>query len=418
MSFQGNYTVLDQRSAREASFTVAFTLKKKDYANILDQIKNGNADLSTLASQSIALEPTRRSGSQAKLVRLTRKLSHSMFTALQSAIKCKCSLHNVGLEIAPRKDKMISGNEEDQGAKSLHFDIMVGGYGQKRTQHWDRVRIRLAEENDLPDIPKLLSPYVTPQPPKNRVKFASFLTSQTSNKSIPAASRVNQNYSQPFSTYQIPPILPNPITNLCQLLQKGKGPASDCYGFIVDASRKFNLYTQDGQLENCTTVNLGEVLEEREQGPRRIEYPETLKVALALSSSVLHYYNTPWLEKVVTTEHIAFLCEEKAPSIKMYYLDRPFFSKATVGVFIMCVFDICYQATFSNHQASQLDTLIARLSPDTNYPREAYRRSTNHRRYGYKLLTREASHGISAERGRGDVDKWWSQLCCSGTVVS
>lgn len=318
-----------KRSAREASFTVSFTLGKKDYASILDRIKDGNAVLNTLASQSRALEPTRRSGSQAKLALLTRKLSQSIFMALQSAIKCKCSSHDLGLDIAPRKDRIVSGNDEDQAARSLHFDIFVGGYGRGQTQHWDRVRVRLAEEDGPPDLSKSVCPPNTHQlpPPSKKVKFASFLTSHISNRNTFAASGVSQSSLQPPSTCRSIPFPSNPIRNLCQLLQKGKGPASDCYGFIADTSRKFNLHTEDGQLEDYTTVNLRERLEGRKQGPRRFEYPETLKVALALSFSVLHYYNTPWLAKIVTTEHVAFLCEEKAPDASADYMDRPFLAK-------------------------------------------------------------------------------------------
>ncbi|KAL1848349.1 hypothetical protein Daus18300_013631 [Diaporthe australafricana] len=57
-------------------------------------------------------------------------------------------------------------------------------------------------------------------------------------------------------------------------------------------------------------------------------YTERLKVALALSYSVLHLYKTPWLAKIMTPEDIVFLREEQDSQQPSYYLDRPFLSKS------------------------------------------------------------------------------------------
>lgn len=173
---------------------------------------------------------------------MVRRLSQRIYLALRVAINCNCSLHDLGLDIVPKKVNIISG-DEDKAARSLQFDIVFGAYGQQQTKLWNRVRIRLAEEGlqsqpskPLPPTRSSLKPWPKSPRKAHRARSAPFFTRTKSNKDPVAIPMEIQNSPQPSLL----------IKNLCQLLCKGKGTTSDCYGYITDMSNKFNLYnTQD-----------------------------------------------------------------------------------------------------------------------------------------------------------------------------
>lgn len=333
--FDNRRSVLEalKRGAREASFAMSFTLRKKDYAGILDRIKNGNSTLQNLALQNRDLEPTRRSGSQFKLARLVRELSQGIFTAFQSVFDCNCSSHDLGLEIARRKATMSLDQGQDGVAKTLQFDIVINIDDQIQTQRWDRVRVQLADSDLSPGTTKTLSPPSTPSSSlrsksPRRVKFASIFPIQVSDRNVFAVPGDGHISSRlPALAPGKPLTPPTPISNLCSLLQKGKGATCDCYGSITDTSRKFNLYAQRCHPETSIAVQLRRVLEEQKRCTRRFDYPERLKVALALSYSVFHHYNTPWLAKIITTDDVLFFREESTQTCASGYLDRPLLAK-------------------------------------------------------------------------------------------
>lgn len=310
-----------------------FTLKKKDYASILSRLKEGNAVLNTLANQNSELEPTRRSRSQAKLARLIRKVSQGIYAAFQNVLTsgCKCS-HNLGLEMAPRNDVILPGDEDDEAARSLDFSVAIGSYSQKQFQRWDRVRVQVAgNEIELPTPPSTPSPGMRRSKPPRMVRWASSLTIRTTQTTASVTHATTHHFSNVSASLHLgsgPP--PSAITDLCHMLRNGKGKATvpNCYGHISNKSSKFNVYHEDCQPENLSTISLRALLEGQDHGLSQFTYIERLKVALALSYSILHLYNTPWLARNVTSDDIVFLREEQAPTCHIYHLDRPFLSKS------------------------------------------------------------------------------------------
>lgn len=322
-----------KRSAREASFAMSFTLRKKDYVIILDRIKNGNIALQRLADQNIELEPTRRSGSQFQLARLIRDLSQGIFKAFQNVLECNCTSHDLGLEIDMRKATRPFDQEQDAIAKSLQFDIVVTMDDQIQAQRWirwDRIRVQLADTGFPPGPIKLhcssSSLSSSPKPrSERRVKFAPVFDSHASDRTsaLPSDEHISSQF--PAFTSKSPLVPSNPITNLCRLLQKGKGAISDCYGSITDKSRKFNLYAQRCHPETSIAVQLRKILEEENQ---LFDYPERLKVALLLSYSVFHHYNTPWLAKIITVDDVLFFRQQSTKNIHTSdFLDKPLLTK-------------------------------------------------------------------------------------------
>ncbi|KAK2604305.1 hypothetical protein N8I77_007248 [Diaporthe amygdali] len=114
--------------------------------------------------------------------------------------------------------------------------------------------------------------------------------------------------------------------------EKGKyktSATSDCFGDISCNSRRFNLYHQDCQPDHLSAISLSTILEiQGNGGDLTFNYTERLKLALAVSYSVLHLYKTPWLAKTVTPQDIVFLREQQQPSPNAAsYLGRPFLAK-------------------------------------------------------------------------------------------
>lgn len=326
-------------------------MRKKDYNEILSRLKSGNAVLNTLANQNSDLEPTRRSRSQAKLARLIRKLSQGIYGALQSVITCN-GTHNVGLEMTPRKDVILPGDEEEEeAAKALHFGVVIGShdhnhgqYNEQQSRRWEKVRIQLAENKTTPPTPPTTPSPDQVAPSKSRVRWASSLTLRSASQTT-LSSQTTQtstlSVSSHFTSVSISQSLA--ITDLCRILKKdqGKGkakavPLPDCYGYISNKSSKFNLFAQNCQPDNLSAITLRAILDDH-SGVKHFIYAERLKVALALSYSILHLYSTPWLARIVTTDDILFVQnrdeeeqqqqQQAAGASTSYQLGRPFLAK-------------------------------------------------------------------------------------------
>lgn len=301
----------------ELKRNASFAVRKDKYTSIIARLSKGNTILAGLLRQNLDLGSFTKSQSQAKATRLIRKLCTGIFSALHETVRCACtSSHDLGLVIATRKPVLLQGDDEEEAARALHFDVVLGTHREK-SQTWDRIRVKLAEKQASPLL-QTSSPKQS-KPLKKRVGWASLL-------SIPP-KETGPNPSPPgILVSETAPKRPR-ITNLCQALRKGKCVASDYYGFIDCSSNKFDLYHQGCPSTSCTTTTLREILEDTGRKIADFGYPQRLRLALTVSFGVLHLYNTPWLAKVVTLDDIVFLREEDALGHHTCNLDRPFLAR-------------------------------------------------------------------------------------------
>lgn len=302
----------------------SFTLRKDEYTKILARLHNGNAALSALVQQNSDLEPSRRTRAQAKAARLIRRLSAGIFSALQGAMTCSCiGSHDIGLAIPRRGPSMVPDDKEEDAARSLDFEIVLGTYG-KKSQTWDKLRVKLAEKDLTPQVPT--SPPAWSRSPRGRATWASSLFDRSEKVDLnSSASKSPFVSSTKFMSNAASPR--PPITNLCQILRKGKGVSPECYGSINGTSNSFDLFHQDCPELCCSAVTLRQVLEAKGESTAWVGYSERLRLALTLSFGVLHLYSTPWLSKVVTLDDIVFLHGEDNAGRGTYYLDPPFLAK-------------------------------------------------------------------------------------------
>lgn len=222
---------------------------------------------------------------------------------------------------------MLPGDEEDEVAQSLDFSVVIGSRVQKKSQRWDKVRVKLAaREISLPGTPPTTPSPDLPRSRSPRVRW-SIRTPQTT---VMVSNKTDQHTSQLSVSFQANPILqPSAITNLCHELHKGKGNTTvpDYCGYISNTASKFNLFHQDCQPENLSAITLRTILDGHGSGMKQFKYAQRLELAICLSYSVLHLYNTSWLARTFTTDDIVFIMEQQAADPHKDHTGRPFLAK-------------------------------------------------------------------------------------------
>lgn len=235
-----------------------------------------------------------------------------------------------------RKDVILPGDDVQGAARAIPLDIIFES--DEKTQRCDRIHVKVAEEKSEP--PKPLSERSTtslplPRSPK-RVHWPSSLTIRTSSSTgcVTQAATETQYTSYLTSSLRLgSDPRPSLITDLCYTIRKGKyksPAATDSFGDISSNSRRFKLCYHDCQPDHLNAVSLSAIFKAQEMGGNLItfNYTERLRLALALSYSVLHLYKTPWLAKTVAPEDIVFVREQQqSTKHTAEYMGRPFLAK-------------------------------------------------------------------------------------------
>lgn len=346
----GKGTILTDRVTllRELKRGTSFTLKRKDYENIISRIKTGNAVLHELAGQNCRLEPNRRRRSQARVINLIRGLSQSIFNALRNATTCCCAKpHRVCLELVHRNAVLVPNDVEEQIARNFNFHAVLGSFGGSIPSQnnetgiemvlldpparWECFSIQLEEPDHEPaTTPVLLAPIPNDQKSKRMVRWPASLSKRPSTEGKASATKTLVEVSKSLVLHPelaTKYVLPR-VSNLCQVIPRWrKGPAVSCYGYVTDTHRKFGLYPQENQLEPGTTVTLRQLLEGN-MSESQVGYVRKLKIALAISTSILHLYNTAWLTKMITLDDVLFFRgKEDVILSNVHSLSRPFVAK-------------------------------------------------------------------------------------------
>jgi hypothetical protein len=314
----------------------SFSLKKKDYEGILSRIQTANSILHDLAGQNCGLEPSRRHRSQARLIGLIRGLTRSIFNSLRSASACCCvKSHDVCLELEPRDAILVPTDADDQVARKFNFHV---GVSLDETQEkesrqvlarWESVYIKLAKAPPKPSVTCSASTTVAvhTRPKASRgvgwAKSWSFKSSRETSLSVSSSSSVTQTLVDMSQSLVVAPMasvsaasapVPREISELCRaIVRNPKAVAVDCYGYVTDAEHKFELRPPESPPTSArTAVTLRQILTREGSNPSwpPFEYPDKLRVAVALAVSILHLYKTPWLPRIVTLDDVLFLLEE------------------------------------------------------------------------------------------------------------
>lgn len=235
-----------------------------------------------------------------------------------------------------RKDVILPGDDAQGAARAIPLDIIFESDGT--TQRWDRIHVKVAEEEVEPPKPPIAHSTTSlplPRSPR-RVHWPSSLTIRTSSSTAcvaQAATEIQYTSSLSSSIRHGSDARPSLITDLCYTIRKGKYKslaATNSIGDISSNSYRFKLCYHDCQPDYLNAISLSTVFKAQEMGGTLItfNYTERLRLALALSYSVLHLYKTPWLAKTVAPEDIVFVREQQQSTTnRVEHLDRPFLAK-------------------------------------------------------------------------------------------
>ncbi|KAF4991532.1 hypothetical protein FDECE_14006 [Fusarium decemcellulare] len=300
----------------------SFSLRKKDYESIISRIKTANSVLHDLAGQNRGLESSRRRRSQARVIKLIRGLSQSIFNALRSATTCRCAQsHDVCLELVSRKAAMVPSDVGDKVAKNFSFHVVLGSYESpdadagcsdederivrplEQPTRWDSLHVQFEPKSKHnPKLPSSLSVALrnpeSPSPRRSVRFFESFgsISRQESTSATEALTVVSERNmfvaTAPVPIAVLPPVL---SSGLCQVVftwhEERKNPEAQCCGYIADPHRRFGLYPQHHDLVPRSAVTLRQMLEGGHNKFQGLDLLEKLRVALAISVSILHLYN-------------------------------------------------------------------------------------------------------------------------------
>ncbi|RTE81246.1 hypothetical protein BHE90_004231 [Fusarium euwallaceae] len=337
----------------------SFSLKKKDYEDIIDRIKAANSVLHDLAGQNRGLEPSRRLRSQARVTKLIRGLSRSIFDALRSAATCRCvQSHDVCLELVPRKAVLVPSDVEDELAKNFNFHVVLGSYESpgadtdclgedekrvrplERPSRWDSLRVRFEpkSEPNMKPPSSLSAPLSNPRSPspRRRVRFRESLGFMSRRESTSSSTETLTVVSEKdlvvrTATVPIEALPPVLKSDLCQVVftwhEERSEPATQCSGYIADPHRTFGLYPQHRHPESSSAITLRQMLDGKNPEFQELDLLEKLRMTLAISMSVLHLYNTPWLAGILTLDDVVFLRENQKATSHPDSPLRPFMAK-------------------------------------------------------------------------------------------
>ncbi|KAK6950789.1 hypothetical protein Daesc_007314 [Daldinia eschscholtzii] len=338
------YTNLTDRLSiiRELKKGASFTLRRKDYENALSRIKVGNSVLQDLAVQNRGLESGRRSRSQTQATVLLRKLSSSLYDGISSVLPCRCDEeHSLGLELQHRTATFLPNDTEEKLAKRFHFNVALNSYGSfgvegedymtsvskdgEKSMRWNSLELRLVGYNSL------LNPSsIIPTPSLTRPSISSLHeTSSAGLNSI--GSRAIESLEKGVNGLVIGPTIGTSLSekpnSLCQFLQIHFSHDLPYLGFILHGGNKFGLYHSFKPLNVETKVTLRQAIDGSQTNLPPFHYPERVRIALALSLSVLHLYDTPWLANVIELDDIVFF-QTNSPTLPCNYSPyRPFVTK-------------------------------------------------------------------------------------------
>ncbi|KAJ3541544.1 hypothetical protein NM208_g4559 [Fusarium decemcellulare] len=338
VTHDGQVTWIDQKKIPREFKKLLYRMNRKDYQESLDIISRGITDLEKLARPSVTLEPTRRKRSRGKVFKVLRDLSTSIYRALCSSIVCKDS-HDVTLELATRFIEVAHEEEDEKICREAHFKVAISfevAEGPAMKRFWDEVNIKTVPlPKPTPCKPRAV---MTEKQAMKRVSFSfkQALSFNTSGNQRPDIKTAMATLTRPATdvafiktTYYDTDSMIGPPIDLCTALKTGREERPVCYGHLTDKeciNRHFEVYPVGTitHSNDWSIISLDDVLERKGGTRPLISLVEKVKLALAISSSVLQLSKTPWLQEALTRKNIHFFRRGASLSYSNPFLLRTF----------------------------------------------------------------------------------------------
>lgn len=304
-------------------------------------MRDGVSNLERLLIHDLKLEPNRQRLSEARLYKLVRNVSTSLYHALRLAVACRCpNLHEVALRLTPRYSTSTSVEKDDDIIKGLDFDVLlshdsttleIGGGAWSRVKRWSELLVRpvvqpsqASEGRDstlnspAQSITKRkgvqFSDYTTRITPERRVVSSSSGIATTTTTSV---------IIQTLGAALVPLVMltPEDIGDLCKLLPKlPKQRPDQCCGYITDSSiaeniRKYSIYPRDSPPDDgeWSVTSLRTILADVSGSAPPLLYGDRLRLAWTIASSTLQLNTTPWMSTILTLDEIFLIQRNNNP---------------------------------------------------------------------------------------------------------
>lgn len=293
-------------------------------------IHHNNGLLSRFIDDGLALEVTRRGGSQVKSARTVRNTANGLFRALLKSLRCQCrSSHRIGLHLL-----RSTGSDEDMepNGYDVLFNMVFCTVHDHHILEWQSLKIRWKEVNSasgqslsmgvsrlveslaLEDEATLeqksnpsLGAGLGQSWPKFRHSPSPSSPKPVAATPVPARPESNTRLANGDA---IQPTLPY-VTDLCASIQRNRLMAQRLFGFIPSAEtpKGFDLsrHGSRSQSSRTTILTLRQALHGKGPGLEEFDLIERINIALDLAFGVLQLCNTPWLGNVITLDDVRFL---------------------------------------------------------------------------------------------------------------
>ena len=316
-----------------------FILKRANYEELLTRIRTGVTNIGNLVNGNVKHEGDRRRRMRGKVSRLFRSASSSIYNALRSTMACKCpsQSHDVGLRLEPRAVDISAVPKGDDQDIMTSFRFTFAMSFQSSFMDIDSMdeswRISSKLWNGLVLQPIKQPEKGRPARQKGGVRFALPDTEiRTPEISALAHQAAVATFTMGTLWTPVSNVEDQEIRDLCQAMRRSlKQRAGACCGNIKDpycvtkGGIKYGVYPLGGVLEDqegAPLVSLRDAITAGIGPSPYLRYADKLRLACAISSSVLQLYGTPWIAKPPQSADIFIVQRNGVPQFTDAYVLR------------------------------------------------------------------------------------------------
>ncbi|KAK1750889.1 hypothetical protein QBC47DRAFT_435380 [Echria macrotheca] len=292
-------------------------LDRKDYLDALALISTGVDNLESLARLSVQLEPKRRTRSAVRVINILRNLSSSLYRAFRCSMLCN-DQHDITLGLSPRLIDICYDDGDEKILEGTKF-IMAISFDSARdvnlpesTKSWKELEIRANMAPTATASPSVSPPTgcsnvkTEPKKAKSVTFFMPWKSQEPDVKSVVASITRQVGINVAFEVADLRPL------NLCATLMAPCSSLSVCYGHMIDSEcsshffKVFHRAASSQPRSRWSIITLREVLDHEPGLQPLLFLEEKIRLALAISSSVLQLSKTPWLPGPLRKEDVHF----------------------------------------------------------------------------------------------------------------
>lgn len=259
-------------------------------------------------------------------------MTGGMYASLCASVNCKCACaHGFGLELHSPTTNAIKW---DWSTTDPIFGLAFGSNRAKSTECWAQFYAALVSNKSRPPcVPPM------PQAPLSRAESSEIgqisargvihtaqnnpLTNSTSTITCRTPSSALDSGSQAGPSSNIPQ-----IQDLCgEFVEEKKDSKEKWFGFVTDNKTHFYLSHKSCNPAGLTFITLREILCRNHPQFPRLDYSQKARLAYTLSVNLLSLVTTPWLDKALNLDGIAFFRAADGLNGWVYHLDRVFLPK-------------------------------------------------------------------------------------------